>query len=310
SIDRSTLRLLGEHAGQRFWLAENEDGEICVIDYVETGQVWMSGIGCASVEEFAQHGVFIVTKSTVAGAEHFSAAVAIPNGYAEDATLKLPEAVVMPNLIIFDAPEAIEAAIAQHGDAVLLEDNSPIAQPELSLNLTAPFTASSITAGPPHVDEIAVGVPELDALLALLQRNELSLEYGQFSPRPCTHQTGLGGPPKCAEDEAEGTPIDVLPIMAQSGSYLRRSQAEDAFVTTAATVEVVYRVIEDGPGEGWPRGEYGVIVHEADAFPPVTTFFVANGKIVRITAHMGKSLDVVRAEVNGDILYDADAISP
>ena len=68
---------------------------------------------------------------------------------------------------------------------------------------------------PPSTRESATGISELDRLAAVVLDNDLEArrELLRFTTAGCTTADGLGGPPKCDPGQAEGTPVDFLPIM-------------------------------------------------------------------------------------------------
>ena len=100
----------------------------------------------------------------------------------------------------------------------------------------------------------------------------------------CTTADGLGGPPKCAAGEAEGTLVEVFPIAGAEGYFVRPEEIER---TLEFTVDGLYAVYQPVPGadpvEYWPVGEYALLFERQmnDLSQPVT-LFVQDGKIVRL----------------------------
>lgn len=69
----------------------------------------------------------------------------------------------------------------------------------------------------------------------------------------------------------------------------------------------VYTVPEDvNLGEGWPAGEYGIIFLNAEQIPATLTVFVTDGKLVRVSYHMGRTPEEVLAEVSDRVIYTPD----
>jgi hypothetical protein len=62
------------------------------------------------------------------------------------------------------------------------------------------------------IDQVLRAVGDPEALRALIE----------YTSAVCTHQDGLGGPPKCREGEAEGTPVAVLAFLGSGGDVKNR----------------------------------------------------------------------------------------
>ena len=114
----------------------------------------------------------------------------------------------------------------------------------------------------------------------------------QFLNTPCTTNTGaLGGPPACAEGEADGTLVEVFPILESEGYFLRPEEIEGGL---QFTVKGLYAVYHEPPNPEqlpyWPSGGYALIFdREQNDIPFPVTVLVQDGKIVRITHHFGTS---------------------
>src|SRR5215207_2136767 len=104
----------------------------------------------------------------------------------------------------------------------------------------------------------------------------------QFTDAACTRLDGLGGPPKCREDEAEGTPVEVLPILSSEGSYLRSDEIE---TWPGLNVSGLYAIYEVSPAviaePYFPVGEYVIVLLENGNEPPIALRASA-GRIVRV----------------------------
>jgi hypothetical protein len=104
----------------------------------------------------------------------------------------------------------------------------------------------------------------------------------QFTEAKCTHAEGLGGPPKCREGEAEGTPMEVLPFLGSEGSYLRREEIGNWQGIDVSALYAVYEVSSDVLAEEYfPAGEYVlVLIGTENGFP--VALRVIDGRIVRV----------------------------
>lgn len=105
----------------------------------------------------------------------------------------------------------------------------------------------------------------------------------------CTNADGLGGPPKCRTDQAEGTMVEVLPILSGEGTYSSPEEIDNALNFVVMSLYTVYRVPDDAyQPDYWPAAEYGLIfTREMNAVPFPVTVFVEDGRIVRLHHHIG-----------------------
>ena len=90
----------------------------------------------------------------------------------------------------------------------------PAPAPAVSATALPPIaTVPAVTAEPFHTPDTRTGVPVVDEVIAAyLAGDTVALvALVDFAVTPCTHANGLGGPPKCAEGQAEGTEVEVFP---------------------------------------------------------------------------------------------------
>jgi len=92
----------------------------------------------------------------------------------------------------------------------------------------------------------------------------------------------LGGPPKCLAGEADGTLVEVLPILSSEGTFLKKSDL-DTWKLNVSELYAVYQVSDKAfSDENYPAGEYALVfVGDADA-PTSITLQVRDGGIVRV----------------------------
>ena len=92
----------------------------------------------------------------------------------------------------------------------------------------------------------------------------------------------LGGPPPCRAGEAEGTIVEVLPILGPEGSYLWKDEISSwtgpETVGLFAIFQVSDIVFSD---ENYPKGDYGIIL-VGDENASHIVLHVRNGRIIRI----------------------------
>lgn len=184
-------------------------------------------------------------------------------------------------LLSFKLPQAKVGAIG--GLAVLLltlfiipvkrETTSTTPQPEISVQ------GQYFHTGFAEIDTV------IDTVLAGNQ-NDVS-QLLQFNKLACTHADGLGGPPKCTEDETEGAFVDVFPVLGPEGHHMRYSNLDQWAGIPATEVYAVYKVSPNAySDELYPAGEYA-IVFLTEQEELLVTVQVTNGKIVRIDNNLG-----------------------
>jgi hypothetical protein len=129
------------------------------------------------------------------------------------------------------------------------------------------------------------GMDTIDSVLAAVESGDVELlrELFSYTITKCLTVEGLGGPPPCREGEADGTTVEVLPILASEGHFLRRDEAiEWDGVGNVIGLYAVYQVsISAYSEENYPAGEYGLIFLAKDGEPGVV-LHVTDGSIVRV----------------------------
>jgi hypothetical protein len=150
-------------------------------------------------------------------------------------------------------------------------------------------------------------MPVLEALFwgATKDRRAL-IQYISFG---CTTADGLGGPPKCAPGEANGTLVEVFPVGGAEGHFVRPDEIDRALEFSVDGLYAVYRPVPGvDPVEYWPVGEYALLFERQiyNTSQPVTAF-VQDGKLLRLGF---SSYPVDPAELLGSIPLDRILISP
>ena len=133
----------------------------------------------------------------------------------------------------------------------------------------------------------AVVTQDADALAALIA----------FSPSACTTETGLGGPAKCTDGEAEGTVVQALPIGRCGAGSMERADSDlgplfENFVGSGVWLSSAWNV---GSEDGFPTmeeagvaGQYRVMfaASTSDTFRRVATLD-ASGNVVGLSFGCG-----------------------
>lgn len=157
-----------------------------------------------------------------------------------------------------------------------------------------------------HPLDTLTNIPEIDVIIkAVAGGNPQELiDLFEYTKTTCKNVGALGGPPPCQADEAEGTPVEVLPSLGPEGSFLRKDEAENFTGLNAIGLYAVYRVPAPTHSDAnYPAGDYG-IVYITDQNIPEVTLQVTNGKIVRIDYIFGfpESSDILPPGVTDFVL--------
>jgi hypothetical protein len=139
-------------------------------------------------------------------------------------------------------------------------------------------------------------VEEIDNVLDALASGDAGQlrSLVQFTNAVCTTADGLGGPPKCREEETEGTPVEVLPFIGPEGSFLRKDEIANWQGIEAAGVYAVYQVSPAVTFEQYyPAGEYVIILADRGGQVPVL-LRLDSGRIVRVDYLSSPSLDTLK----------------
>jgi hypothetical protein len=130
---------------------------------------------------------------------------------------------------------------------------SATGEPSESETPSATATAGTVTTGDAELDAVisAVLAGDIDSLVARVQ----------FLTLACSTATGVGGPPQCADGEAEGTDVQVFPFAACEGEYYRADGVPALFAREIGDEPRIYAAFEllDLGTETFPRGDIGIL---------------------------------------------------
>jgi hypothetical protein len=161
-----------------------------------------------------------------------------------------------------------------------------------SASSTADSTVAKDEAGL-YLLSTRTGIEDIDVVLAAVESGDPQALANLFTytRTNCTNVEGLGGPPKCLADEAEGTEVDVLPFLGSEGSFLRRQDAGNWAGLYVSRLYAVCQVAGDVYSDlNYPAGEY-VVILLAEENVPGTVLQVTDGKVVRIDSVFDTSLE-------------------
>ena len=156
---------------------------------------------------------------------------------------------------------------------------------------TEPFHPLATQTGIETIDQVlgAVSSGDPERLRALVE----------FTNAVCTRQDGLGGPPKCREGEAEGTPVEVLSFLGGEGSFIRKNEVGNWPGVTASGIHAVYEVNAAviSSEQYYPVGKYVILLVSGENQPAVALRIGERG-IVRVDTIFDASPESLRAMVD------------
>jgi hypothetical protein len=154
-------------------------------------------------------------------------------------------------------------AIACGGDG-----QSPAAGPtptstESSRSPTPTHDAIGFSPAPPEDKERQVpertGIAELDAIVDafVVRSNKALLPLLHYSVIPCSHTTGIGGPPLCRPDQPEDATVEVMPVSSCELELHRPHEFEKVLVPLVE--RDLYGVYRSSPEVRFP-GDYVIVL--------------------------------------------------
>jgi hypothetical protein len=154
-----------------------------------------------------------------------------------------------------------------------------------------PVRSSTSSVAMMHDTDTRTGIENVDHVIDLVLEGDVDRlrDVLAFTTVGCTYEDGLGRPPKCREEESEGTEVEVLPFLGPEGHFLRRDEAHEWSGIEVLGLYAVYRVSDDAYStEHYPAGQVAVIFVGAREEQSVV-LQVDNGRVVRIDYVFGDS---------------------
>ena len=144
--------------------------------------------------------------------------------------------------------------------AFLVSACLPMATPTPAATVLAP---SPTSAEKYHSVFTPTRIEEIDTVLdAVESGNPQELrDLFSYTTIACMTVNALGGPPPCRDGEAEGSLVEVLPILGPEGSYLWKDEVSNWPGLEVAGLYAVYQVSDTVfSDENFPKGNYGMIL--------------------------------------------------
>lgn len=197
---------------------------------------------------------------------------------------------------------ALAACSAAPGESVSIVEVTPTVEAPPP----QPAEVQQPTAQPPVTAVGYTGLAGVDSIIEAVLAHDAGATrpFIQFVTVGCTNAEGLGGPPKCAEGQAEGTLVDVFPLGGPEGTFATPETISDLLPLNIGDLHAVYSVPDDAYNEEyWPRGEYGIVF---TAEEPVTLIVLVGGdNIVRIDFVYGATAEEATSQRAGEVIYQA-----
>ena len=131
--------------------------------------------------------------------------------------------------------------------------------------------------------------PEVNRLAIAVLSNDLEArrDLVRYTTAGCTNADGLGGPPKCSPDQAEGAPVEYLPVLGPGeGAPVLPEAVDGPLDFPAEALYAAYRRADEPTRDiYYPAGDYGLFFTTDETEPNIQFVLVhadAEGYIVRL----------------------------
>ena len=165
----------------------------------------------------------------------------------------------------------------------------------IMVSACAPSGGTEVSSNQAVKDELG---PIMRAIFSGIVTDQLSVI--QYTKVGCANQDGLGGPPKCPEGVAEGTVVEVFPVLGSEGSFSSPAEMENLLTNTSLKgLYAVYRVTPNPNIKPYyPEGEYAMVFERDinDQSLPII-LRVQDGMIVRMDFRFGITPEEILKEI-------------
>ncbi len=165
---------------------------------------------------------------------------------------------------------------------------TPIVESTATLTPVSSLTPFSVMI---HDLDVRTGIEEVDRIINIVLDGDVNQlrDVLAFTAVECTHEDGLGGPPKCRDEVSEGTEVEVLPFLGPEGHFLRKDEVHEWSGIEVLGLYAVYRVSDEVYStEYYPAGQIGVIFIGPREKQSVV-LQIDDGRVVRIDYVLGDS---------------------
>jgi hypothetical protein len=172
----------------------------------------------------------------------------------------------------------------------------------MSVTLLMACSSSATPTGYPL--DTRTGNAEIDPVLAAVASGDPDDQRAliEYTDAPCTWKEGLGGPPKCRDDEPEGTILEVLPFIDSEGGFFRKAEIDNWQGVQPTALYAIYQVPQNALHEEYyPQGDY-LAFYTSGENQPVDALHIANGKIVRVDTLFVEFPDALKSIIEREAL--------
>lgn len=128
-------------------------------------------------------------------------------------------------------------------------------------------------------------IEELDLILRAVASGDPQalVDLFGYTRIPCmTVINALGGPPQCRAGEADGTTVDVLPVLSVEGTFIHADEADKFQGLNVKGIHSIFRNSSTAYSEEYfPVGEYTILFVSDENLVGVA-LRIGAGKIVRV----------------------------
>ena len=145
---------------------------------------------------------------------------------------------------------------------VVLSACTPVASAEPAAPTEAPIATDEPKNSEYYPLSTRTGIADVDMVITAVESGDVQAlrDLVRFTTIGCTKAEGIGGPPKCGEGEAEGTLVNVLPLLGPEGSFIYESDLSSFNPMKALGIYAVYSVSKSAYSEeAYPAGKYAVM---------------------------------------------------
>jgi hypothetical protein len=144
------------------------------------------------------------------------------------------------------------------------------------------------------------GVEVIDRVLDAVASGDRQALFSvvEFTNAECTKAEGLGGPPKCREGEAEGSPVEALPFLSSEGHHLRRDEINQWNEIDAIGLYAIYEVNAAAitSEQYFPVGKYAILLI-MEGSDPALALRIGKRGIVRVDTILDASPQALNAMI-------------
>jgi hypothetical protein len=148
--------------------------------------------------------------------------------------------------------------------------------------------AADLVSEAPLVGDQWTGIGVVDQAIDIILSNDLDARRDliSYTTAGCTTAEGLGGPPKCEPDQADGTPVTYFPVLGPGeGSPVLPENIEGTIDIAVEDLYAVFRRLDPTEiDEFYPAGVYGLVFTLAveSGLTGVTVRLNDEGQIIRL----------------------------